>query len=89
MSSEEIVKLVEELNESIPVKYFNEFGDGFIYSSNGYSEIITFGDFLLWSRDDDEREFIESKNEYAPLDEFVKEKFKSFVYLLENIKYYL
>lgn len=59
----------------------------FKYSSNGYySEYISFNDYVLWSFEDDEREFNEELNEYEPLLPFVKKKFNGYLEELNKMK---
>lgn len=71
-------KLVQELNESLYLKY-NDDSSPFTYNTNGYSHIIKYCDIILWFSEQDERKFNEEENDYEPLDLYVINKFNEYI----------
>ena len=59
----------------------------FIYSTSGFSEVIIFDERIIWSSENDEREFIEEIHEYEDLLFFVKRKFNEYADYLQKIKF--
>lgn len=75
------LKLVEELNEELYDKHGDVEGQ-FFFMANGYIDIIGFGDITLWHSEDDDRKFIEKKDDYEPLKPYIKRKLKEYGKLL-------
>ena len=40
----------------------------------GFITMVTYVGFIIWRDDDDEREFYENKNEYEPIENFLRKK---------------
>lgn len=55
-------------------------------STNAFSMVISYLNFVIWKEDEDEREFYEDQNEYEPLEEFLRKKCKKFMQLLHNFQ---
>ena len=69
--------LVFELNQEIFNKY-GEVDDEFNYITNGYVDMIKFGDVHLWNSDDDGREWNEDENDYEPLKPYLLKVLKAY-----------
>lgn len=71
------LKLVEELNQEIYEKHgYTE--EQFFLTANGFIYILGFGDITLWHSEDDDRKWIEKKNDYEPMKPFIKRKLKKY-----------
>jgi hypothetical protein len=83
----EYIDIVNELNDNL----YKIFGDDieyfFSYETNGYIDVILFGDHILWNSDNDDRMFIEEKNDYEPLSPFIKKQFNQYVDMLNKMKF--
>ncbi len=76
---EEALKAVEKLNREIP--------DSFELHTDGYSIVIMFiSNFQLWCSDDDEREFNENKNEYEPLEGYLRKEVQKAINQIGKLK---
>lgn len=70
----EFLEAVNDLNQ----KLYEKFGDDyhyerqFNYTTNGYCDIINFGEIMVYCSELDEREWIEEKDDYEPLKPFLK-----------------
>jgi len=71
-----------ELSEDFCVEY----GVGLQFSTDGYASVIEFMGYVLWSTEDDEREYIEDKDDYEPLAPFVRRKFNELINNLSTLK---
>ena len=76
--------LVNELNDEIEeideeIEYY------FYYSTNGYVDVIGFGQVMLWNSEIDERKWIEEENDYEPLKPHIKMLFNEYVHKLTNL----
>ncbi len=78
MEISELVKIVDELNETIH-SHDEESCNTFSFMSNGYIESISFNDHILWDSENDGRIFIEKENDYEPLINFVKRQYNNYV----------
>jgi hypothetical protein len=79
-------EIVSELNAEL----YERFGGvevGFGYSTNGYVDVITFDDTLLWNSEMDDREWIEETNDYEPFEPFIKKVFNDWVDKLHSLKF--
>lgn len=82
-SLSKLESVVDNLNEVIPEEYaWNLFS--LHYST--YWSSIRFGEMILWDSDNDEREYIEEKDDYEDLEQFVIKKFVSNVDSLLKLK---
>ena len=70
----EFLEAVNDLNQEI----YERFGDDyhyerqFNYTTDGFVDIVNFGEIMIWNSELDEREWIEEKNDYEPLKPFLK-----------------
>jgi hypothetical protein len=65
------LEIINELNQELYEKV-GEIGRDFSYSTNGYVDIVNFGEIMIWNSEMDEREWIEDKNDYEPFKPFIK-----------------
>ncbi len=79
------IELVSELNQEL----YNDHNidSRFSYTTDGLFDSISFDDKILWYSDDDDREWIESKNDYEPLKPFIKKKLNKYIDELVKIKF--
>jgi hypothetical protein len=70
-----------KLFELDPDNYMN-----FYFCTNGYSNYIKFEDHILWSDDDDDREFIDDIDDYEDLTEFIIKKYNNYIHTLNSLK---
>ena len=80
----EYLQIIDELNQELYEK-LGETDWEFSYSTNGYVHIIKFGEIVIWNSEDDEREWIEEKNDYEPMKPFLKRILAQGVYELKKI----
>ena len=83
---EKFVDIVQELNAEL----YDNFGEvemNFGYTTNGYCDIITFGDNLIWDSENDERNFDEKTGEYEPFIPFIKLVFNDWVDEINSLKF--
>lgn len=76
--------VISELNGEL----FEKFGDtemDFGYTTNGYVDVVTFDDVVLWHSENDDREFDEEKNDWEPFEPFIKRKFNEWVTKLNKL----
>lgn len=89
MKIEEIYKVVEKINE----KYFENLSEDRLYyleiRTNGYGTKVVFMNNTLWKDYDDEREWIEEKNDYEPIEEYLKNKIIEILQPMFNVLYEL
>jgi hypothetical protein len=74
MQPEEYIQIVNNLNdhlETIDPKTCSCFN----YKTNGYQTLIMFGEHILYNDDWDERGFDEEKDDYEPLEPYLKRRF--------------
>ena len=84
------IEIVRTLNLELFEKNHNHCCDWFSYCTDGLEEIITYGDFLLWSTDTEQRKFNEEKNEYEPsLIEHVRQQFNEYIDDMNKLKFVL
>lgn len=70
----EYLQIVNTLNSELYDKV-GETEDQFYYTTNGYVDIIGFGDKTLWNSEEDDRQFDEETDEYEPLTPYIKRLF--------------
>jgi hypothetical protein len=80
-----VLNLNSELIENNE-NFCTNYGIGLTYRTDGYSKIIEFMEFALWSDDDDEREYNEKTDEFEPLEPFVKRKLNELIDNLTSLK---
>ena len=80
------LKLINELNEEL-YERVGETEFDFNYSTNGYVDIINMGNIMLWNSENDEREYIEDKNDYEPMKPFIKRMLNTEIDKLVMLKF--
>ena len=85
------LEIINELNEELCEKVNNEIerlvGRDFNYSTNGYIDIINFGEIMIWNSEMDEREWIEDKNDYEPFKPFINRRHNEEIEKLQLLKF--
>lgn len=85
----ELNEVIEDLNNDL----YEKFGDDVSldrlwgYETVGYYTLIKFGEFVLWNSEDDEREWIEDKNDYEPMKPFLIRKLNEEIDKLVEYKF--
>lgn len=59
----------------------------FLLSDNGWQQVITFGDEVMWNSDEDGRKTDEVTGDYEPLLPFVKQQFNNYGIYLQKLKF--
>lgn len=72
------IEVANDLNQELYEKH-GETEDKFYYSTDGYVDIFGFGDNMLWNSENDNREFIEDKNEYEDFKPYITKVFNAYV----------
>lgn len=91
METNEIVQMINIINADLVEDDSNENfcienGLGISYATDGYVQLITFMDFVLWNDDDDERDYIDEEDDYEPLEPFIRQKFNELITGLSRLK---
>jgi hypothetical protein len=79
-------EVVKELNAEL-YEATGETELNFGYVTNGFVDMITFGDSELWNSEMDDREWFEKDNDYEPFVPFIKKEFNKWVEKLHNLKF--
>lgn len=86
----EVFQAVENINEDIHEALDNKANQidllGII-SEGSMFIVVTYLDHQLWDNDNDEREFIEDRNDYEPLEPFLRKEIKKLIKQLNTIKF--
>jgi hypothetical protein len=78
---------LQDYNDSKSSKEF-EFMSHFTYVTNYYYEVIMFGDEILWSSEDDLREYVDEDGmEQEDLGLFVEKAFNKYVNSLKKLRF--
>lgn len=90
MDSKTISLLVENLNIEISEKINDdkilyEYDLYFEYRTTGFIDIVYFCNIQMWNSEDDERKYDEEKDEYEPLEDFLRRKVSEFCGTIEKI----
>jgi len=80
------LEIINELNQELYEKV-GEIGRDFSYSTNGYVDIVNFGEIMIWNSEMDEREWIEDKNDYEPFKPFIKRMYNQEIEKLQLFKF--
>ena len=72
------IEVANDLNQELYEKH-GETEDKFYYSTDGYVDVFGFGDVMLWNSENDNREFIEDKNEYEDFKPYITKVFNDYV----------
>jgi len=83
---ENYIQIVQELNAELYEK-FGETEMGFGYMTSGFYDMITFGEFIIWDGENDDREFNEETGKYEPFLPFIKNVFNEWVNKLNSLKF--
>jgi len=79
------LELVGELNDEMYNIHGDDTMEQWFYTSSGYIDIIGFGDIVLWNSEDNERKWIEKKNDYEPMIPFLKKTLRNYGSFLKKI----
>lgn len=88
MDISQIEDIVYDINEQMIKQEHYDYGVffGLELKCNGYNTLVSYLDVPIWFSDEDEREWIEEKNDYEPLDGFLKKKVNEINSLITNIE---
>lgn len=70
----QFLDIANKLNQEMYEKY-GEIAEQFYYNTNGNIDMFGFGDTMLWCSEDDDREWIEDKNDYEDFEPFIVKLF--------------
>ncbi len=88
--TEEALNAVENINQEIYDFLEKEYGIRFPIlnlETDGFSILITFmGNYVLWFSEEDEREFNANKNEYEPLEQYLRREAQKLIDQIGSIK---
>jgi hypothetical protein len=90
MDTKEILEVIEKLN----IELFEKTGEDeldFSYMTNGFFEVIKFNNYVLWSSENDTRQWLERnetnlKSGYEPLEPFLRREFNKYFEKLSKLK---
>lgn len=74
MQPQESLDIINNLNSHLE-EIDDKTSYRFSYKNNGYQTLIMFGEHILYNDDWDERGFDEEKDDYEPLEPFIKKQF--------------
>lgn len=86
MQPEEYRQIINNLNDHLQTIDPNTCSC-FNYKTNGYQTLIMFDDTIIWNDDWDERFFDEDKNDYEPLEPFIKKEFNKYLDELNKFRF--
>ena len=70
----DFIETVADLNTMIFENDKDNYEPAFIYSTDGFIDIIAFQDKILWSSEDEDRKWIEEIQDYEPIKPFLLNK---------------
>ena len=80
------VEIINELNQEL-YENAGEVGRDFSYSTNGYVDIVNFGEIMIWNSEMDERGWNEDRDDYEPFKPFIKRMYNQEVEKLSLFKF--
>lgn len=81
----EYIETVRKLNELLPDEGFDDIQyQRFFLSTDGYSNLIGYGDLNLWCDEDDDRDYIEESGEKVNLENHIVLKMRKYNTYLPN-----
>lgn len=85
----EVLSIVEELNQEIFDKYGEDASQllQFTVVSTGFYTSINFLGQVIWSSEEDDREWIEEENDYELLDPFIRKKVNELTTQISSLKF--
>ena len=91
MTPDDYVKMVDRLNSDLydndaTEKFCENYGLSFGYTTDGFVNVITIMDFMLWNDDNEDREYNEETDEWEPLEPFIRRKFAELVQEISLMK---
>ena len=74
MTMDEMLEIVRELNTDLydRCRFVQE---GFSFSTDGNTDVVSFNGMHIWDSDTDERDYIDGDDDYEPLLPFLKKEF--------------
>jgi hypothetical protein len=82
----EYLETVDELNSELYDKV-GETEDQFYYSTNGYVDVIGFGNEMLWNSEMDGRKFDEETDNYEPFTPYIKRVFNEWCDKMQTFRF--
>ena len=85
---EDYLEIVANLNMSLAIDSPEMPNSCFMFTSNGFSHVVTFDDFIIWNSAEENRKFDETTNCYIPgLETHIKQEFNKWVDSLSILKF--
>ena len=85
----EVIEIVDKLNPELSDDMLETFGYnpfGFELHTNGDCVAIEFLGYPIWSSENDEREYDDEKDDYKPLEEFLRREANKLLDVIRSIK---
>ena len=91
MTPDDYVKMVDSLNADLyedgdTEDFCMNEGVSFGYTTDGYVNVITIMDFMLWNDDNEDRKYNEEEDDWEPLEPFLRRKFSDLVKNISHMK---
>lgn len=86
MSPENVVYNINEELFEMSEDFCVENGTGLCFTTDGFASVIEFMGHVLWSTEDDDRDYIEETDDFEPLAPFVRRKFNELIDNLSALK---
>ena len=87
MSKEiDYIEIINNLNEWVNDKQ-KTLSYEFSYTTNGWYHCIEWDRLIIWDSETDGREWIEDKDEYEDLEEYIKKEFNNYIDTLTSLKF--
>ena len=81
------LEIINELNEELYKKVGETTDRDFSYSTNGYFDIIKFGEIMIWNSEMDIIEWLEAENENESFKNFIKRMYNQEIEKLQLFKF--
>lgn len=78
------IEIASDLNQEIYEKY-GETDHVFYYSTDGYADIFMFNNYVLWTSEIDDREFIEDINDYEDFKPYIIKVFNKYIESIQGL----
>lgn len=83
---EDLCEIISNLNDEL-YDNFSETELCFGYSTNGYVEIITFADTILWDSENSDRKWIEEEKRYEDFEPYIKSVYNKWADKMYSLKF--
>lgn len=85
MKTDDIIKIIDSINYDL-FELNGEQIDFDLSLEYSYCHIIKFLGVVIWDEDNEEREWIEEKNDYEDLEQFLRTKIKLLIHKISSLK---